>query len=141
MDAPTPSSLEVKVGDTLPTVTLGPVTRAMLALYAGASGDHNAIHIDIDVARQAGVPDVFAHGMLSFGVLAQVPTRWAGIARLRRMEARFASVVQVHDEITCTGTITAIEDQGAGPAARIALIASAQDGRQVLTGEAIVSLA
>ena len=25
-----------------------PITRTMLALYAGASGDHNPIHIDID---------------------------------------------------------------------------------------------
>src|SRR5690349_16983573 len=104
MGAPSSISAEVRIGDALPPVTLGPVTRAMLALYAGASGDHNAIHIDTDVARAAGVPDVFAHGMLTFGVLAQVPTRWAGIARLRRMEARFASVVQVHDEITCLGT-------------------------------------
>ena len=39
--------------------------RATLALFAGASGDHNPIHIDLDVARSAGLDDVFAHGMLS----------------------------------------------------------------------------
>ncbi|MEY3721714.1 MAG: hypothetical protein RL618_2233, partial [Pseudomonadota bacterium] len=41
----------LKVGDTLPPLTLPPVDRTMLALFAGASGDHNPIHIDIDFAR------------------------------------------------------------------------------------------
>ena len=42
--------------------------RADLAGHAGpvrGSGDHNPIHIDLDVARSAGLDDVFAHGMLS----------------------------------------------------------------------------
>ena len=36
----------VKVGDTLPPLTLAPINRTTLALFAGASGDHNPIHID-----------------------------------------------------------------------------------------------
>ena len=55
----------VQVGDALPPLQLPPVDRTTLALFAGASGDHNPIHIDIDFARRAGMPDVFAHGMLS----------------------------------------------------------------------------
>jgi len=53
----------IQIGDSLPPLTLPPVDRTMLALFAGASGDHNAIHIDTDYARRARVPDVFAHGM------------------------------------------------------------------------------
>ena len=45
-----------------------------LALFAGASGDHNPIHIDIDFARKAGMPDVFAHGMLSMAWLGRLLT-------------------------------------------------------------------
>ena len=33
------------VGDELPPLQLPPVDRTALALFAGASGDHNAIHI------------------------------------------------------------------------------------------------
>ena len=44
----------VQVGDALPPLALPPITRTMLALFAGASGDHNPIHIDIDFARAAG---------------------------------------------------------------------------------------
>jgi hypothetical protein len=45
----------------------------MLAVFAGASGDHVPLHIDIDFARRAGMPDVFAHGMLGMA--------WLGVAR------------------------------------------------------------
>ena len=55
----------LQVGDTLPPLALPPLTRHTLALYCGASGDHNPIHVDIDFARSAGLPDVIAHGMLS----------------------------------------------------------------------------
>ena len=58
----TPSFAQVQVGETLPELQLPPVDRTTLALFAGASGDHNPMHIDIDVARRAGAPDVFAHG-------------------------------------------------------------------------------
>ena len=89
----------------LADVQVGPISRSMLALYAGASGDHNRIHIDQDFALAAGLPDVIAQGMLPFGVLAQVVTRWAGIQRLRGISARFVSMTRVHDVITCSGTV------------------------------------
>lgn len=129
-----------EVGTVLPEVSFGPISRKTLALYAGASGDHNPAHIDIDFARDAGLPDVFAHGMLSFGALAQVVTRWAGIARLREFGARFVSITQVHDRITCTGRITERFEADGTTFLRVALVATAQDGRQTLAGDAVVSL-
>ena len=130
----------VQVGDKLPEIVFGPITRGMLALYAGASGDHNPIHIDSDVAKKAGMPDVFAHGMLSFGVLARVPATWAGVGRLKSFSARFVSMTQVHDLITCGGEIVERFEDNGKPLARIALTAIAQDGRKTLTGEAVVTL-
>ena len=129
-----------KAGDKLPQLVFGPITRAKLALYAGASGDHNPIHIDIDMAKSSGLPDVFAHGMLSFGVLARLPKDWAGQENLRAFGARFVSMTQVHDVITCTGEIVEIFTEGGETRARIVLAAAAQDGRKTLTGEAVVAL-
>jgi len=54
----------VTVGDAIPSYTTRPITRTTLALFAGASGDHNKIHIDTDFAKKAGLDDVFAQGML-----------------------------------------------------------------------------
>ena len=71
---------DVRVGDVLPPLVLPPLDRATLALFAGASGDHNPIHIDIDVARRAGLPDVIGHGMLSMAWLGRLVTDWASQA-------------------------------------------------------------
>ena len=65
------------------TVELPPITRTQLALYGGASGDHNPIHIDIDFAKKAAFPDVFAHGMLVMGLAGRVVTQAVPLARLK----------------------------------------------------------
>jgi acyl dehydratase len=132
---------DARVGDVLPEVRFGPITRTILALYAGASGDHNPVHIDLDFAKASGQPDVFVHGMLSFGVLSQVVTQWSGIERLRDFRARFVAITQVHDLITCTGKVTESLEQEGEALLRIALVASTQDGRQTLIGEALVAVA
>ena len=64
----------VNVGDALPAFDLPPVSRLGLALYCGASGDHNPIHVDIDFAKSAGMPAEFAHCMLSMAWLGRLLT-------------------------------------------------------------------
>ena len=61
-------------GTELPALAVEPISRTTLALFAGASGDGNPIHIDLDVARSAGLDDVFAHGMLSMAYLGRLLT-------------------------------------------------------------------
>lgn len=128
------------VGTALPDLSFRPISRTTLALYAGASGDHNPAHIDIDFAKKAGLPDVFAHGMLSFGFLTQVVTSWAGVARLREFGARFVSITQVHDVVTCKATIVERFEVDGEPRLRLAVVATAQDGRETLSGDAVVAL-
>ena len=69
------ATLPPAVGDRIVHKTFPPITRHMLALYCGASGDHNPIHVDIDFAKAAGFPDVFSHGML---VMAYLGPRLSG---------------------------------------------------------------
>lgn len=54
------------------------VTRADLVAYAAASGDHNPIHQDDEVARSVGLPGVIAHGMYTMAVAARYVEEWAG---------------------------------------------------------------
>jgi acyl dehydratase len=68
---------DVAVGDVLRSVTVR-LTRAHLVRYAGASGDFNVIHWDERSAREVGLPDVIAHGMLTMGQALQVVTDWLG---------------------------------------------------------------
>lgn len=129
------------IGDRLPTVTFGPITRSTLALYAGASGDHNPIHIDIDFAKKAGLPDVFAHGMLSMAQLGRVATDWAGIDRLAGLSSRFTALTPVGATVTCEGRVAERFDKDGTPHLRVALTATIDDGTQTLRGEALISAA
>ena len=75
---------DIQVGTAIPELVMPPISRYTLALYAGASGDHNPIHIDSDFAKKAGMPDVFAHGMLSMAYLGRMLTNWQPQAQVRQ---------------------------------------------------------
>ncbi|MEC7886268.1 MAG: MaoC family dehydratase [SAR324 cluster bacterium] len=95
----------VNVGDEIPTLTTPLVSRHTLALYCGASGDHNPIHVDLDFAKSSGLDDVIAHGMLSAGYLAQMLTNWIPQSALRSFNNRFTAMTQIGDTVTCSGKI------------------------------------
>lgn len=131
----------IRVGEQLPALQLGPVNRTTLALFGGASGDHNPIHIDIDFARRAGMPDVFAQGMLGMAWLGRVITQWIPQARLRRYDARFAGITHLGNTITCSGVVVELMELDGEACARIELSSANQFGQNKITGEAIVALA
>lgn len=125
----------LQVGDNLPPITLPALTRHTLALYCGASGDHNPIHVDTDFARAAGMPDVFAHGMLSAAWLARLLTAWAPQSALRSLDVRFAALTHVGDCITCSGQVMEKNDGRA----RVALQTADAQGVVKLTAEALLA--
>jgi acyl dehydratase len=125
-------------GEILPALTLPPVSRLALALYCGASGDHNPIHVDPDFARAAGLPDVFAHGMLSMAYLGRLVTNWRPQRALESLKARFLAPVAVGDVLRCHGEIIERIERSGRPLLRLALSAVKQTGEKVLAGEATV---
>lgn len=129
-----------EVGDQLPTLETPPISRTTLALFAGASGDHNPIHIDIDFAKSAGMPDVFGHGMLSMAYLARVLTAWAPQAAIRDFGVRFTAITSLHDQLHCTGRVVERFEAGGEPRARLELVATNQDGEVKLQGAATVAV-
>jgi acyl dehydratase len=131
---------DVGVGTELPPLELPPITRTTLALYAGGSGDHNPMHIDLDVARSIGLDDVFAHGMLSMAHLGRLLTGWVPQEQLRSLRARFVAITPVHARPTVTGRVTGIDDVHGERRATLELAITLADGTVTLTGEAVVAL-
>ncbi|MAL77789.1 MAG: dehydratase [Sneathiella sp.] len=131
----------LNVGDQIPGLTKPPITRTTLALFAGASGDHNPIHIDIDFAKAAGMEDVFAHGMLSMAYLAQTLTGWVPQSALRGFNIRFSSITHLQDRISCEGEVTEKFEEAGEKRLRVTLTAVNQDGDVKLAGDAVVALA
>ena len=126
-------------GDALPPLELPPISRLALALYCGASGDHNPIHVDSDFARSAGMPDVFAHGMLSAAWLARVLTNWVPQSAIRSFNVRFAAITHVGERITCTAKIAEKFELEGQRCVKLQLATANQDGLTKLTGEALVA--
>ncbi|MFB6672450.1 MaoC/PaaZ C-terminal domain-containing protein [Streptomyces sp. NPDC056390] len=125
----------MKPGDTF-TLEIPKITRTTLALYAGASGDHNPAHIDLDAVRAVGYPDVFTHGMLSMAYLSRLLTDWVGQQRLRSYQVRFAAITPVNTTATCTGTVTRVEEG----LAHVDLAMGLPDGTLTLKGSAVVAV-
>ena len=130
----------INVGDTLPLLELPPLSRATLALYAGASGDHNPMHIDSDFARAAGMPDVFAHGMLSMAWLGRLLTNWAPQRDLREFSVRFSAITHVGERIVCKGRVADKLERDGEPLLRIVMTTANEKGEVKLTGEAFIAV-
>lgn len=127
--------------DTAPRhLTVGPVTRLDLALYCGASGDHNPIHVDLDHARSIGMADVVGHGMLSMAHLGRLVARFAPQTRLRAFQARFVAPVEIGDVLTATGEVAERIREDGEARARLVLTMRDQRGVLKLTGEALIAL-
>ncbi len=136
----TPVLQHLQVGEQLPALTLAPINRTTLALFAGASGDHNAIHIDIDYARKAGMPDVFAHGMLSMAYLARLVTHWVDQRQLRDLGVRFLGITHLGHQITCTGTVVERFEAEGEQRLRVEIRTANQYGEIKIVGDAVIAL-
>ena len=124
-------------GDVLPELRRGPVQRIDLVRYAGASGDFNPIHTVESFAREQGLGDVIAHGMLTMAYVGQLLTDFAGPGAFGRdFSVRFRAMVRPGDEIVCRGAVTEVTADAAGATAACSVSAVNQNGETVVRGTA-----
>ena len=130
-------SLEkIAVGTKLPGLSVPPVTRQTLAIYCGASGDHNPVHVDLDYAKAAGLEDVIAHGMLVMAYTGRVLTDWVPHEWVTSFSTRFLAMTRVGESITASGTIVEKIENGGAVMLRVALEATNERGEKKVSGEA-----
>lgn len=129
-----------EVGDSLVELDRGPITRGTLALFAGASNDHALLHIDTDYVRSAGMPDVFAHGMLTMAYLGHLLTSVVRQEDIRKWNVRFVAITPVLATIRCTGEVIAIVVEEGERCAQLRLEGRTGDGVRVISGDASVVL-
>lgn len=136
-----PNYDDIDVGDQPVRLETDPISRTTLALYGGASGDHNPMHIDIDYARAAGETDVFAHGMLVMAYLGRAVTSWVPQSALRSFNTRFTAITRVGENIVVTGKVVEKTQLGSDKLVRLELTAANDKGEPRGAGEAVVALA
>lgn len=130
----------IDLGTQLPPFEPGEITRATLAMFGPASGDFHPMHLDSDVAMDAGMPDVFAHGMLSMAYLGRLVTRWIDQRQIRSLQGRFTAITPVHARPTCTGRVTAVDDVDGEQRATVELAVTLEDGTDTIVGTAVIAL-
>jgi acyl dehydratase len=130
----------VAVGQDLPPLVKGPITREDLKAYAAASGDPNPMHTDDEFARNAGYSGVFAHGMLSMGYLAEFLVGAGGVGSVRKFRTRFAKLTWPGELITCRGRVTRVADEGAARLVECDIWTENQTGERKLVGSAVLAL-
>lgn len=131
---------QVNIGDQLPSLEFGTVSRHVLALYCGGSGDHNPIHVDRDFAQAAGYDDVFAHGMLSMAILGRMLTNWTNQENIKTFSVRFAAITKILDEVTATATISDKTVEDGEQRLTLEIETRTQTGTKTLTGTAVVAI-
>ncbi len=136
----TPKFTDVKVGDVLPSYVHEKITRTDLVKYAGASGDYNPMHHDELLATSVGMPSVFAHGMLSMGLLSNVLVRWAGPDAIRHFEVQFRAITWPDDKVTCTGTVAGKREANGEKLVDVDLQCETKAGTRSIIGKATVAL-
>jgi acyl dehydratase len=105
------------VGDELPPLNVR-VTRANLIEYAGASLDFNPIHWNEKRAKDVGLPDVVAHGMLTMALGGRLVTDWLGDpGKVVEYGVRFTRPVVVPNDdvgalVELTGKIAELREDG-----------------------------
>jgi acyl dehydratase len=100
-DAAFPPSLELQCG---------PIAAIDLALFAAASGDHNPLHLDADVASAAGFDRPVVHGMLTMACVARLFTSWFGAGCVRALQTRFTGVAKLGDTLQINASLSGVTD-------------------------------
>ena len=132
---------DVEVGTELPAQTF-PVTRDTLVRYAGASGDFNPIHWNERAAREAGLPDIIAHGMLTMARSVNGLVAWVGDpTAVVEYGVRFVRPVVVPDSGSDVVTVdAAIAEKLDGGRVRVALTVVCGEDAVLGKAEAVVQL-
>ena len=127
------SQSNLKVGDVHEEVVVENLSRGLLVMYAGTSGDYNPLHTDeVYTTQVAGYPSTFAHGMLTMGLTGKMLTNYVGDGRLTKFGVRFTNQVWPGDTLTSKATVVEIRDGEVD----LQLETTNQDGKSVVTGNA-----
>tara|TARA_Y100001968_G_scaffold311492_1_gene333617 strand:+ start:13801 stop:14220 length:420 start_codon:yes stop_codon:yes gene_type:complete len=127
-----------KIGDNLPELLIETISRTKLALYAGASGDHNPIHIDTDYTKRIGLSDVIAHGMLIMGYLGRVLTNNLNQNQILEYGVQFSSITNIGDKLACSGIVKEILNNRKNKIIKLELKVKDQNNDTKLKGYSLI---
>ena len=131
---------DIAVGSEITPLVKQPTTR-QLVMWAGASGDFNAIHYDKDFALERGLPGVVVHGQLAGCFLGQMVTDWLGEkGSLKKLSLSYKGMNFPGEPLICKGVVTKKYREDDQHFVVLSIWAENPRGGKTLSGTAIVTL-
>jgi acyl dehydratase len=116
-------------------------TATQLVMWAGASGDYNAIHYDKDHALHRGLPGIIVHGQLVGAFLGQMLTDWAGDkGNLKKLSLSYKGMNFPGEILICQGKIVKKYFEDNQHLITLRIWVENPRSEKTLTGMAVISL-
>lgn len=128
--------MKFKVGDSASYTQT--ISEAHVALFIGAVGDTNPLHVDAEYAKKSRFAARIAQGILVAGLISTaIGTRLPGPGAIYLGQSlRFLKPTYLGDTITATVTVRAIRPDK--PILSLETVCTNQKGERVIEGEATV---
>jgi len=114
------------------------ISEANVAMFIGAVGDTNPLHVDAEYAKRSRFGERIAQGILVAGLISTcIGTKLPGVGAIYLgQNLKFLKPTKLGDTITATVTVQAIREDK--PILTLKTICTNQHGEQVIAGEATV---
>ena len=89
----------INEGDTIASLKKEAITQLQLIKYAGASGDFNPIHTIPDYAKEAGLDNTIAHGMLIMGFIGEMIAKNFDVGSIKNFSVSFKNMTKLGEEL------------------------------------------
>jgi len=101
---------ELKEGEVGTSMTIGPLNRAEMKVYANTGGDSNPIHQN----EFAGLVNkgIIAHGLYSHAWLGTMLVNWAGVGNVRGYQGRMLGMTRPGDIVVLKAVIKKKYEEG-----------------------------
>lgn len=109
-----------------------------LRRYAAVSGDDNPIHLDVGLARRAGLDAPPVHGMLLMSSFEPAIDAWRTDIMLQRLSAKFLRPVFAGESVEISGRVVEV-GEGDVPYALLRLLVHSQRREIVIIAEALLA--
>ncbi len=124
-------------GDAIPELEVGPLGQMDLVRYAGASGDFNPIHNDVDFAKRVGLGGTVAHGMYVMAMLGRLATNWVHPAQLHSFAVKFRGMTRPGETLHCSGKVKKKAQEGDKKLLTVSIEAAAS-GETKASGDIVI---
>ena len=127
-------------GELVVSLKKEPITQLQLIKYAGASGDFNPIHTIPEKAKESGLDNTIAHGMLVMGFIGEMITKNFNINDIKNFSVSFKSITKLNEILEAKAILKRKITNEDGAFAELRVFIDNEDGEIKADGKIMVRI-